>query len=166
MRCFPPHERGRALSIYGVTIGLSSIAGQLLGGALVAADIGGFGWRLIFLINLPIALGAFVAAIPLLRETRGASRPRLDLGGVALSAAALTALVLPLIEGRELGWPWWSIAMLSTAPRPRRSVPALRNPPCAPGAASRWSHGRVPLARRAARPRRHRRRSMRWRRSS
>ena len=81
---FPPHERGRALSIYGVTIGLSSIAGQALGGALVAADIGGFGWRLIFLINLPVALGAFIAAIPLLRETRGANRPKLDLGGVAL----------------------------------------------------------------------------------
>ncbi len=113
---FPAHERGRALSIYGVTLGFSSIAGQLLGGALVAADLGGFGWRLIFLINLPVAIGAFVAAIPLLRDTRGATRPRLDFGGVVLSAAALTALVLPLIEGRELGWPWWTIAMLPTAP--------------------------------------------------
>jgi MFS family permease len=113
---FPPHERGRALSIYGVSLGFSSIAGQSLGGALVAADIGGFGWRLIFLINLPIAIGAFAAAIPLLRETRGATRPRLDLGGVVLSAAALTALVLPLIEGRERGWPWWTIAMLVSTP--------------------------------------------------
>ena len=113
---FPPHERGRALSIYGVTIGLSSIAGQALGGALIAADIGGFGWRLIFLINLPVGLAAFIAAIPLLRETRGANRPKLDLGGVALSAAALTALVLPLIEGRERGWPWWSIAMFAATP--------------------------------------------------
>src|ERR1700727_531386 len=39
---FPAHERGRALSIYGVALGFSSIAGQLLGGALVAADLGGF----------------------------------------------------------------------------------------------------------------------------
>jgi EmrB/QacA subfamily drug resistance transporter len=113
---FPAQERGRALSIYGVTLGLSSIAGQLLGGALVGADIGGFGWRLIFLINLPIAAAAFFAALPLLRETRGGTRPRLDFGGVLLSAAALTALVLPLIEGRERGWPWWSIALLLTAP--------------------------------------------------
>ncbi len=113
---FPPNERGRALSIYGVVIGLSSIAGQLLGGALIGADIGGFGWRLIFLINLPVALGAFLAAIPLLRDSRGAKRPRLDLGGVALSAAALTALIAPLIEGRERGWPWWSIAMLVSSP--------------------------------------------------
>jgi EmrB/QacA subfamily drug resistance transporter len=113
---FPAHERGRALSIYGVTLGLSSIVGQLLGGALVGADLGGFGWRLIFLINLPIAAAAFVAAIPLLRETRGGTRPRLDFGGVLLSAATLTTLVLPLIEGRERGWPWWSIVMLLTAP--------------------------------------------------
>ena len=113
---FPPHERARALSIYGITIGFASIAGQLLGGSLVSADLAGFGWRLIFLINLPVSIGAFVAAIPLLRDTRGAARPRLDFGGVVLSAAALTALVLPLIEGRELGWPWWTIATLLTAP--------------------------------------------------
>jgi EmrB/QacA subfamily drug resistance transporter len=113
---FPPHERARALSIYGITIGFASIAGQLLGGALVSANLAGFGWRLIFLINLPVSIGAFAAAIPLLRDTRGAHRPRLDWGGVALSAAALTALVLPLIEGRELGWPWWTIAILLTAP--------------------------------------------------
>jgi EmrB/QacA subfamily drug resistance transporter len=113
---FPPHERGRALSIYGITIGLSSAVGQLLGGALVEADIGGLGWRLVFLINLPIALIAFLAAIPLLRQTRGLTRPRLDLGGIVLSSAALTAFVLPLVEGRARGWPWWSIVMLLTTP--------------------------------------------------
>lgn len=113
---FPARERGRALSIYGVTLGLSSIAGQLLGGALVGADIDGLGWRLIFLINLPVSVAAFAAAIPLLAQTRGAGRPKLDLGGVVLSAATLAALVLPLIEGRERGWPWWSIALLLTTP--------------------------------------------------
>ncbi len=113
---FPPHERGRALSIFGIAIGLSSAIGQLLGGALVGADLGGLGWRLIFLINLPISVVTFIAAIPLLRDTRGATRPRLDLGGVALSSAALTALVLPLVVGREQGWPGWSIALLVAAP--------------------------------------------------
>ena len=113
---FPARERGLALSIYGVTLGLSSIAGQLLGGVLVGANLGGFGWRLIFLINLPVALAAFVAALPLLQQTRGAKRPRLDVVGVVLSAATLTALVLPLIEGRESGWPLWSILLLLTTP--------------------------------------------------
>jgi EmrB/QacA subfamily drug resistance transporter len=112
---FPPHERGRALSIFGITIGLSSIAGQLLGGALVGADLGGLGWRLVFLINLPVAVVTGLAAIPLLRETRGQHRPKLDWGGIFLSSAALTALVVPLVEGRERGWPWWCIVMLLSA---------------------------------------------------
>ena len=113
---FPPRERARALSIYGVTIGLSSAAGQLLGGALVGADLDGLGWRLIFLINLPISLVAFLAAFPLVRQTRGQHRPRLDVGGVLLSSLALTAFVLPLVEGRERGWPWWTVAMLLSTP--------------------------------------------------
>jgi EmrB/QacA subfamily drug resistance transporter len=113
---FPARERGRALSIYGVSLGLSSVVGQLLGGALVSADIGGLGWRLIFLINVPIAIVTFVAGIALLCETRGRHRPRLDWGGVILSSAALAAFVLPLIEGRERGWPWWSIVLLLSTP--------------------------------------------------
>ncbi len=113
---FPPRERGLALSIYGVTLGVSSFAGQLLGGILVGADLGGFGWRLIFLVNLPISIAAFIAALPLLKETLGGRRPKLDIIGVILSAAALSALVLPLIEGRESGWPLWTIALLLVAP--------------------------------------------------
>ena len=113
---FPARERGLVLSIYSLTLGLSSVVGQLLGGALVGADIGGLGWRLIFLINVPIAIVAGIAAIPLLRETRSAHRPRLDWGGVALSSVALLTLVLPLVEGRERGWPVWSIAMLLSTP--------------------------------------------------
>jgi MFS family permease len=113
---FPTRERGLVLGIYSLTLGLSSVVGQLLGGALVGANIGGMSWRLIFLINVPIALVAGLAAIPLLRETRSAHRPRLDLGGVVLSSAALLVFVVPLVEGRERGWPLWSIAMLLTTP--------------------------------------------------
>jgi len=113
---FPANERGRALGLYGVTIGLASVVGQLLGGVLVDADIASLGWRLIFLINLPIATITFVAALPLLRDTRAANRTRIDLGGIVLSSAALASFVVPLVEGREHGWPWWSIAMLLTTP--------------------------------------------------
>ncbi len=113
---FPAHERGRALGIYGVMLGLSAAAGQLLGGVLVAADLFGLGWRVIFLINLPVSLAAFVAGLVLLRDSRDARRPRLDWGGVALSAVALTCFVLPLIEGRLRGWPWWTLAMLLASP--------------------------------------------------
>jgi EmrB/QacA subfamily drug resistance transporter len=113
---FPPHERGRALSIYAVALGLSSAIGQMLGGFLVAADVAGLGWRLVFLINLPVAIIAVIAAIPLLKQTHSAHRPTLDWGGVILSSLALSALVVPLVEGREQGWPIWSIIMLIAAP--------------------------------------------------
>jgi EmrB/QacA subfamily drug resistance transporter len=113
---FPANERGRALGLFGVTIGLASAVGQLLGGVLIAADIAGLGWRLIFLINLPVAVVTFIAALPLLRQTRSATRPRLDLGGIVLSSAALASFVVPLVEGREHGWPGWSIIMLLTTP--------------------------------------------------
>lgn len=113
---FPARERGRALGIYGIVLGLASVIGQLLGGALVGADIGGFGWRLIFLINVPIVAVTILAAIPLLRETREVRRPSLDLGGVVLSTLALASFVVPLVEGRERGWPLWSIAMLCVTP--------------------------------------------------
>ena len=149
------------MSIYGITIGFASIAGQLLGGALVGADLGGFGWRLMFLINLPVSIGAFVAAIPLAARDARRARPRLDFGGVVLSAAALTALVLPLIEGRELGWPWWTIAMLLTAPvfaeAFRRYEIRL-----ARAAASRWSRWTFRVARRCCGGSAPWRRSTRW----
>lgn len=113
---FPAHERPRAMAIFGMVLGLSAVVGQLLGGALVTADLDGMGWRLIFLVNLPVAIPAFVAGLYLLpRVTRGA-RARLDIGGVVLSAATLGAFVVPLIEGREWGWPAWALVLLAVSP--------------------------------------------------
>ncbi|WP_165769379.1 MFS transporter [Arboricoccus pini] len=113
---FPPHERVQALMIYGATLGLASVVGQLAGGVLVALDLGGLGWRVIFLINLPVALVAAATAIPFLRETRKGPSPTLDIVGVVLSSLALLAFVIPLTEGRDRGWPLWSIAMLAATP--------------------------------------------------
>lgn len=53
---FPPDERRRAVGWYGAAGGLGSIAGQVLGGLLLSADLFGLGWRVIFLINLPVGL--------------------------------------------------------------------------------------------------------------
>jgi len=110
---FPAHEKNRALSLYGATIGLASIGGQLLGGVLVSANPWGLGWRSVFLINLPVIVFAVPAALTLLRENRAVHSARLDVPGALLLAAGLLALVIPLIEGRELHWPWWCIVLLS-----------------------------------------------------
>ena len=109
---FPAKEKARALGFYGATFGLASVAGQMLGGALIAANPLGLGWRSVFLVNLPVVAIAVPGALVLLRESQARQSSRLDLIGVVLLAVALSALVVPLIEGRERGWPIWAIVLL------------------------------------------------------
>ncbi len=113
---FPPAERPRALGFYAATFGLASMAGLFLGGALIAANPLGLGWRSIFLINLPVVAVAVPSALLLLRDTRADQPSRLDIGGAVLLAAALTTMIIPLIEGRERGWPAWCFVLLACFP--------------------------------------------------
>ena len=106
----------RALSIYGVVLGLAAVGGQVIGGALVESDVAGLGWRWCFLINVPIGLAALALTPVLVPESRAESRSRLDLAGAILVAAGLVAVLLPLIEGRAQGWPAWTWISLAAAP--------------------------------------------------
>jgi len=112
---FPDDEKPRALAFYAATFGIASAAGLLLGGALIAASPFGLGWRAIFLVNLPVVAVTIPAALVLLEETRADDPERPDIVGAVLVAAALFALVLPLIEGRDRGWPLWSWVLLGTS---------------------------------------------------
>jgi EmrB/QacA subfamily drug resistance transporter len=113
---FPePQDCAKAFAALGVVLGLAAVAGQVLGGILVAADLWGLGWRPIFLVNIPVGLVASLAAPRLIPADQVAPGQRLDLVGVALSALGLGLLLYPLIEGREAGWPGWSLAMLAAA---------------------------------------------------
>jgi MFS family permease len=104
--------RVKAISVYGMVMGIAAVGGQLLGGVLIAANLAGLGWRVIFWINVPIGIAALALARRLVPESRaaaGSTGPgRLDLRGAALSTAALVAIILPLLDGREQGWPAWS----------------------------------------------------------
>ncbi|OUJ72366.1 MFS transporter [Hymenobacter crusticola] len=104
--------RNRAFGYYGITLGLASMLGQLLGGYLVSTEWGVAGWRLTFLVNLPIGLVAIGAALRLLPETARNQGQRFDVGGVVLLTTGLGALLYPLSVGRELGWPTWSLGMM------------------------------------------------------
>jgi EmrB/QacA subfamily drug resistance transporter len=106
----------RALSIYGVVLGLAAVGGQVVGGALVETDLAGLGWRSCFLINVPIGLAALALAPRLVPESRDEQSRGLDVAGAALLAAGLSAVLLPLIEGREHGWPLWTWVSLGAAP--------------------------------------------------
>ncbi len=113
---FPEHERSRALAVYGAALGFAAVVAQVLGGVLIAADVFGLQWRVIFLINLPIVALVFLAGIPFLPDTRSPTPASLDRLGVLLCALTLGLLVVPLVQGRELGWPWWLCLMLLGAP--------------------------------------------------
>lgn len=116
---FPPRERGKAFGIYGASIGLATILGPLLGGALIQANVAGLQWRTIFLVNVPIGVVAFVAAVRQMPESRSPRPSRLDLPGTVLVAAGLGLLIYPLTAGRDKGWPVWIDVMLAA------SVPVL-----------------------------------------
>ncbi len=105
----------RAMSLYGMALGLAAVGGQVIGGALVDADVAGLGWRSCFLINVPIGLVALALAPRLVPESRAERRARLDVAGAAILAIGLTAVLLPLIQGRELGWPAWTWASFAAA---------------------------------------------------
>ncbi|WP_283135082.1 MFS transporter [Rhizohabitans arisaemae] len=110
---FTPEARAKALGAYGAVLGLASVAGPLLGGVLVEADLFGLGWRAIFWINVPIAIAGLIIAVRHLPESRRPYGTRLDLPGAVLIATAALLLLLPLVQGRDWGWPWWGFAILA-----------------------------------------------------
>ncbi|MFF3454081.1 MFS transporter [Streptomyces sp. NPDC002730] len=109
-------RRARAMSLYGATAGLSMVAGQILGGVLVSADIAGTGWRAIFLVNVPVALIGLVLAARSVPKTRSANPAPVDVPGTLLLTVALLTLLAPLTEGRAAGWPLWTWGALAVFP--------------------------------------------------
>jgi EmrB/QacA subfamily drug resistance transporter len=109
-------DRARALSAYGMVMGLAAVGGQLIGGVLVQANFAGLGWRSCFLINVPIGVVALALAPALIPESREPRSSRIDGLGTLLVTAGLTAIVLPLVEGRQHGWPAWTWISLAAAP--------------------------------------------------
>jgi EmrB/QacA subfamily drug resistance transporter len=108
-------SRARAIGLFGASGGVAAALGQILGGALVEADLGGLGWRTVFLINVPLGLIGLVAAARVLPETKANQRLPLDLAGATILATTLVVLLLPLTEGRPLGWPLWTWLLLIAA---------------------------------------------------
>lgn len=116
-RLYPPEERVRVFAIFGVLGGLSAALGPVIGGALIAAAPPDLGWRLCFLINLPVGLFSLAAGAWLLPRdvALAGGAQRLDLPGMALSVAVLGALMLPLIQGPEWHWPAWCLGLLAAS---------------------------------------------------
>ena len=110
---FAAGERGKAFGIYGAMLGFASAVGLVLGGVLTDANLFGWSWRSVFFINVPVAICALIAGARVIPETRDPAARRPNLPGAVLLAGSLVAIVYPLLEGRELGWPAWVWALLA-----------------------------------------------------
>ncbi len=98
---FPdPAERQKALGIWGATSGIAVAFGPIVGGALLEH----FWYGSIFLVNVPIVVVAVIAGQRLIPRLPRLAKHPLDLRGVVLSTAGVTALVLAIIEGPQWGW--------------------------------------------------------------
>ncbi len=116
---FKPKERAGVMGLFGMLGGLSAALGPIIGGLLIEWNLFGLDWRPIFLINLPVGIFALIAGWKFLPNGKSVHPLHLDIKGTLLIIVALSLLIFPLIEGRELDWPIWTIVMLAAA------VPAL-----------------------------------------
>ena len=116
---FPPRFRGKAFAIMGSVIGVSTALGPIVGGLIIEAFGVEHGWRLVFWVNLPIGVVALIAAAMLLptgtgtKADAGSPASRIDWVGLLLVSAGLVALLVPLIEGQDRGWPLWTYLVLA-----------------------------------------------------
>jgi EmrB/QacA subfamily drug resistance transporter len=110
---FDEDEMTKVFGFFGPMMGLSMLAAPILAGGLVEADLWGAGWRLVFLINVPIGIATFVGGVRALPRTVTHPGVRLDIVGTVLVGLALSALVYPLIQGRTDGWPAWAFVTMA-----------------------------------------------------
>ena len=112
---FPPEERGQAFALFGLSASLAAVAGPLVGGILIEADLFGLDWRPIFLVNVPVGLLAVLLGWFIVPRPPGHPDLRNDFVGIGLFAVAIVAMVFPLVEGRVFGWPGWIWGLLAAA---------------------------------------------------
>ena len=121
---FQGKVRGSAFAIMGAVIGVSSALGPIVGGLLIQAFGNTNGWRYIFAVNVPIGIVALILALVLIPGRKrlaeitanapaGARDGGVDWVGLVLLGGALTAILVPLIEGQQKGWPLWTYLTLA-----------------------------------------------------
>ncbi|MEV7417354.1 MFS transporter [Streptomyces sp. NPDC089919] len=131
---FPKEEIGKAFGFFGPVLGLCAVGGPVLGGLLVGADLFGHGWRMIFLVNVPVGLLMVLGTLRWIRPGRPDRAIRMDVRSMLLTAFASAAIIYPLVQGPEMDWPLWSLVLLAAGPvgfvvfvrmQPRRPSPLV-----------------------------------------
>lgn len=109
-------QRRRVFGLLGMTLGVAAISGQIVGGLLVKADVLGLGWRLVFLVNLPIGLGVALCCRAIV-ESQLTRKVALDGIGTLIASVGLCLLLVALMEGPASAWAGDSlIALLAAVP--------------------------------------------------
>jgi EmrB/QacA subfamily drug resistance transporter len=112
---FRPEDLQKAFIPFGPIMGISAALGPIIAGVLIDGDLFGTGWRMIFLINVPIGIVGSYLAWRYLPDVPRDQEARLDVPGAVLLTAASALLIYPLVQGREEGWPAWVFAMMAAA---------------------------------------------------
>ena len=107
-QAFPPEEFGQAFAVFGPVFGLGGILGPIIGGFLIQANLFNLGWRMVFLVNIPVGVVCTILAFVMLPKRPGDATVSIDGLSAALVAIASGLLVLPLIQGQQAGWPLWT----------------------------------------------------------
>jgi EmrB/QacA subfamily drug resistance transporter len=102
---FAGAARARAFSFWGASLGVALTAGPIVGGAITSY----FGWRWIFLINVPASAALILSTIFLVPESHDSGAKRLDFKGIVTFCLGLVLLIWALIDGNEAGWTSGSI---------------------------------------------------------
>ncbi len=108
-------ERRRVSALYGAVAGIATVSGPIVGALLITGNPYGFGWRTIFLINLPFAIAAIILGLAYLPARKSPHPLHIDGVGVALVLVAMLMLMFPLIEGRQLDWPQWAFISMAAS---------------------------------------------------
>jgi EmrB/QacA subfamily drug resistance transporter len=112
-RNFEGQSRLKAMSLYTAVISGGAVAGQVLGGLLISANLFNASWRPCFLVNVPVGIAVFVASIKVLPKDKGEPGRGLDPLGVAILTPTVLAFVVPLVMGHDEHWPLWGWLLLA-----------------------------------------------------
>ncbi|NUR30302.1 MAG: MFS transporter [Catenulispora sp.] len=113
---FQGEARAKAMSAWTAVLASGIVVGQVLGGVLVTANLFGWSWRPVFLVNVPIGVVLWLVAaktLPSVRPQNTAANNKVDLAGVLTLSPTILALVVPLVLGHDEQWPVWGWIMLA-----------------------------------------------------
>jgi EmrB/QacA subfamily drug resistance transporter len=97
---FAGEKRVGALAFWGASLGIALALGPIVGGAITNF----FGWRWVFLVNVPACAVLIALTLKVVRESRDPDAKQLDFGGIISFSLGLGLLVWALIDGNDAGW--------------------------------------------------------------